>query len=892
MSEGLLRTKLFIPPQRPHLTTRQVLLDKLDAACKAGAGFLLVSAPAGFGKTTLVSDWARRSALPTAWLTLDRDDNDPARFWRYVDAAFESLNSRIGASLRPALYSTQSPVFQQIIAGLVNDLLSFDQECILVLDDFHLIEDAGIHDTVNFLLDHLPPKLRLAIITRSDPPLNLARRRGRGEMVEVRAADLRFSLDETAAFLNHSMKLGLSTPEIAALSQRTEGWIAGLQLAALSLQDESDRHAFVQAFSGDDRHIADYLVEEVLQRQLVEVQRFLLQTSILERLSAGLCDAVTGRQDSRAMLNALERANLFLLPLDNARQWFRYHSLFSDLLRKRLQDSFSSAEIASYQRAAAAWYEAQGDIPAAVQHARQIPDQLYILELLEKNYLQFFLTGKLPQLFELAGLLPHDLRQKAPVLCAAVAWAGLASGYQSAVEPWLEAIEAHYGIAAGRALADASLEDARRMPLLEASIIRLQLPIALFHEKQRQNILAIRDQLNALPPEQVVLFNDVSSLKPVISFNIGLLAEQLGDLDEAAQAFSETVTLARQTHNSNLFYLAAGHLANVQFIQGQLHAAYQTHQQALEEASSFGAMFSAFTSLSYTGLGIILYEWNDLDAANGYFEQGLNQARLWNLWESLVPLALARARLKQRAGDPPAALSILEEGGAPPLAGMDILLKAQAALLRGGAAASAWLAAHGVEAVLPVNPNNESLCLITARLLACVGRKEEAINLLHQLIDFAQSGGRFYTQIQALAYLARLAEQPAALLEALRLAQPHAYLSTFLDEGEPLQHLLRYIARQPDIEERLKAYAATILAAFDASSNIPRPAGGLVEPLSEREIEILRHIAAGLTNPEIARRLVLSPNTLKAHTQNIYTKLEVHSRVQAVNQARQLGLIE
>ncbi|MGE5248898.1 MAG: AAA family ATPase, partial [Bacteroidota bacterium] len=431
MVEGLLKTKLFAPPSRPNQVARRALLDKLNEARQMGIPCVLVSAPAGFGKTTLVSDWVRSSGAPFAWLALDEGDNNVLRYWRYVDAALQTIDTHIGEALREALYSTQTPVMEQIITGLVNDIILSEKQFILVLEDYHVIENAAVHESLDFLLDHVPPQMQLVITTRSDPPLHLARRRGRGQLAEVRATDLRFSLGEIATFLNQRMQLELTEEDISALGQRTEGWIAGLQMVALSLLDESDRHEFIAAFQGNDRYIADYLVEEVLQRQPVEFQDFLQQTSILDRLNASLCDAVTGRKDSLAMLNVLQRSNLFIVPLDNRREWFRYHHLFSELLQKRLRETHSVEEFADLQRAASSWYESQGDTAAAIRHARLIPDDRLILRLLEQNAGRFFRSGELPQLFELARLVPPRLREDSPFLCIAVAWSGLASNRPS-----------------------------------------------------------------------------------------------------------------------------------------------------------------------------------------------------------------------------------------------------------------------------------------------------------------------------------------------------------------------------------------------------------------------------------------------------------------------------
>jgi LuxR family maltose regulon positive regulatory protein len=891
MPEGLLKTKLFAPPPRPNQVLRKSLLEKLDRAQQAGIP-ALVSAPAGFGKTTLVADWARNSQLPLAWLALDEGDNDLPGFWRYVDAALQTIDNRIGEGLRPALHSTQAPVIQQIIAGVVNDILGIEKEFILVLEDYHVIEQAEIHDSLNFLLDHLPAQMHLIITTRSDPPLNLARRRGHGQLVEIRATDLRFTPKEIATFLNQTMLLNLADEDIAALGQRTEGWIAGLQMVALSMQGESDRHAFVAAFSGDDHYIADYLMEEVLQRQPVEFQRFLQQTSILDSLNAALCDAVTGRQDSRALLNTLERANLFILPLDNRREWFRYHHLFGELLQKRLRETYSAEEVAKLHHLASTWYETQGNIPAAIRHARSISDNTLILKLLEKNAVGFFFRGELPQLFELACLLPPNLRQESPFLCIAAAWAGLASGHHPEIPIWLTAVENHIGLPAETVLSNEMIAAPNRAALLEVLAIRLQLPSPRTLADQLDHILSIRAELDNWPPEQRLLFSTVRDLQTVIAFNLGLHAESTGDIPLAAQAFKDAISLARQTDNSNLFYLSTGHLANILVVQGQLHTAFQTHVQALSKINTLGQMLSPYNALSHAGLGALHYEWNDLAAAEQHFATGLAQARLWNQWESLIPLAMGRARLKQRAGETQAALKILDELQSPPVVGTDLVLRVYAARLRDPDSASAWLATNITAPMLGPNPANEAWLLDLARLLTSLQRNDEALALIRKLIDFAESGGRTHTLIQAKAALALAGNLPDALIEALQLAEPEGYLSTFVDEGEPMQNMLDHVLKKARLEANIGSYVEKLLSAFEPASRKAKQAGGLVEHLSERELEVLRYMAKGLSNPQIAGRLYLSPNTLKAHAQNIFMKLDVHNRLQAVSKAKELGLIE
>jgi len=892
MPEGLLKTKLFPPPPRTNHVIRKSLLDKFVQARQNGGACMLVSAPAGFGKTTLTVDCVRAGEISFAWLALDERDNDLLRFWRYVDAALATIDSHIGEGLRPALYAAQAPSIHQIVTGLINDIINIEKELILVLDDYHVIELPAIHESLNYLLDYLPPQMCLVVITRSDPPLNLARRRGRGQLIEIRANELRFTPDETAAFLNETMQLELNETDIASLGQRTEGWIAGLQMAALSLQDEADPHHFVTTFSGDDHHIADYLVEEVLQRQLVEVQRFLLQTSILDRLNVLLCNAITGRQDSRAMLNTLERTNLFTVPLDNRREWFRYHNLFSELLRRRLRQTYTSEDIDNLHRAAADWYESQGDIASAIHHARANSDHRAILRLLEQNAGSYFAAGELPQLFELASVLPAELRKESPFLCISVAWAALASNRNAEAHAWLESIEAHFGIPAEDILNDPTLDITRRAALLEVLVNRLQLPPTRSSDEQRTHILAIRDQLNSMPPEQICLLNTALNLKPVIAFNLGQHAENMGDLGLAVQSLTEAIPLCRQTQNSNLYCLAMAHLANVQITQGKLHLASQTFSQALAEAASFGEPVSPFIALSYAGLGALQFEWNNLDVANQYFNEGLLHARLWNFWEALLPLTLGKARLKQRVGDVKSVAGILNEIDSPPLPGQELPLQAYSALLGGSDSASAWLATNLTESNFKPDPTNEFLLLIVARLLVLAQHTEEAINLLQRIIDFAQMGERVHMLIQAEVALAVISNQPDVLLKTLTAAEPEGYVSTFVMEGEPVMNLLQHVLRQSNLEAHLQAYVRKILSAFNNVTRKSKQADGLIEALSERELEVLRYVANGLSNPEIARRLYLSPNTLKAHTQNIFLKLDVHNRVQAVNKAKELGLIE
>jgi len=416
---ALLATKLYVPSARAGVLSRSRLVQQLNLGIVRP--LTLMSAPAGYGKTTVVSTWAAGSGEPVAWLTLDAGDNDPMRFWRYIDAALQTVDSCLGESLRPALFSAHPPALEQVIVGIVNDIVALNRELTLVIEDYHVIENVEVHSGINFLLDNIPPQLHIIITTRSDPPLRLGLRRGRGQISEIRSADLRFTSDETAAFINHTMHLALTEEDVLSLVQRTEGWIAGLQLAALSLQQQSDKHAFVAAFAGDDRYVMDYLLEEVLQRQPAEIQTFLLKTSFLERLSAPLCQAVTEQIDSQSILDQLEQANLFVSPLDNRRHWYRYHPLFAELLRHRLYRTLSSQEYSELISRACAWYVREGAIIEAISQAFASLEYPLAVQLLEQYVVEIFFSSETRLVHHWLKLLPEDVLIQSPLLCTAFA---------------------------------------------------------------------------------------------------------------------------------------------------------------------------------------------------------------------------------------------------------------------------------------------------------------------------------------------------------------------------------------------------------------------------------------------------------------------------------------
>jgi ATP/maltotriose-dependent transcriptional regulator MalT len=869
----------------------------------------LVSAPPGFGKTMLVADWlsgyerTKSDAPLVGWLSLDESDNHTTVFWRYLVAALQRAHSELGETAQSMLSSPEPPELEAMIVALINDLEELSTSLVLVLDDYHMIQSGEIHASLNFLLDRQPQNFHLMLLTREDPPLALARRRARRQLLEIRAADLRFSPEETAAFLNSAMGLTLTSEQIAALERHTEGWIVGLQMAALSLQGR-DPKMFFRSFAGDNRYIADYLIEEVLQRQPESVRTFLLKTSILERMCAPLCATLVDDPHSgtsEGELSKLERSNLFVIALDDQREWYRYHHLFAELLQQRLRQAYTPEEVASLHRRASQWFEAREDIPSAVHHARLIPDAEYVIRLLESHPGYFFFRSDLPRFNTWVNEIPTEMREPHPALCMAAAWAAVATNHRAEAQAWLNAIEHHFSYSAEAALNDTSAATGVRAALLEVLVLRLQAPLNDLHTAgQRQLIERILAALEALPPDQICLFNTVMTLKPVITFDMALVAELGDDMDAASRAFSEAVNLSRETRNTHIFHLALGHLANIQFKQGRLSAAIRTHELALAQAESMGKAVSPFIAFAHAGLGAIVYERNDLASAEQHFNAALPLARAWNQWEVLIPTILGLAQVKHALNNNEAALSILDEVKAP--AQPDLLLPIaayRARLLEETGKkdeAIRWVQDSGLSAETEPDSQNIGVLLEIARLLETFNRVEEATLLAGKVIQAATPIGYVQVTIQAqilqaklFAHQGRLDLAQSNLTEALRRAAPEGCLRAFVDEGETIHRLLGEI-RAKD----LQLFIGQVLKAFSPNSKTQlksQPTAELPEPLSEREAEVLQRVAEGLSNQEIADRLVISITTVKTHVGNIFLKLGVTSRTQAIARAEALGLL-
>jgi LuxR family transcriptional regulator, maltose regulon positive regulatory protein len=913
MPAPILATKLFIPSPRPEIVLRTRLIERLNERLQHTPGVTLVSAPAGFGKTTLVSAWIAAltpgplpleegSGVRMAWLSLDEGDNDPARFLVYLVAALRTVAPKVGEATLGALQSSQPPPTDVLLTALLNDLTT-QGAVVLVLDDYHVIESQPIDEALTFFVDHLPPQLQLVIATREDPPLPLARLRARGQLTELRASDLRFTPSEAADFLNEAMSLNLSVEDIAALETRTEGWIAGLQLAALSMQGRSDTTSFIQAFTGSHRFVLDYLLEEVLQRQPERVRSFLLQTAILERLSGSLCDAVTERDDGRGILAALERGNLFVVPLDDQRQWYRYHHLFAEVLQARLMEE-QPDRIATLHQRASGWCE-QNDLPAdAIRHALAAKDFERAAYLLERVWLAMDLSYQSATWLGWAKALPDDLIRAHPVLCLGYAWALLNGGELEAsesrlrdAERWLDPLE--------NSSAQMVVVDEAEFRSLPASIASARAYRALALGDIPATIQHARRALTLASEDDQIRRTQATAL-------LGMAEYASGDLPAAEQSlltFQASMWQAGDIANAlGITFI----LANIWLAQGRLREAVGAYQHALQLAMSRDAP-PIGTSDLYRGLSELLCERGDLAAAAQQLLAAQKVGELAALTGWTHRLGVAQARLKGAQGDLGGALALLDEAERQyvrnPLPDHPVAaLKARVWVRQGRlSAALTWVREQGLSPDDDLSYLREFEHLTLARVLIARYRNDpgessirEARQLLDRLWQAAEAGGRTGSVIeilmlQALAHQAQ-GDIPAAITSlerALTLAQPEGYVQVFVDEGLPVADLL---ARMNGSREggRRQAYIHKLLAAFGTPQAIqplafsPQP---LVEPLSERELEVLKLLGTELSGPEIARELTVSLNTVRTHTKNIYGKLGVNNRRAAVRRAEELDLL-
>jgi LuxR family transcriptional regulator, maltose regulon positive regulatory protein len=907
VTTSLLDTKFSAPRRSKELVARPRLTDRVRRGTRSR--LTLVSAPAGFGKSTLLAESlaaAPADGSVTAWLSLDPGDNNPVAFWAHVIAALRTVAPTIGAKALTLLESPD-PSIEAVLSPLLNELNALAHDVVLVLDDYHTIDSPEIQVGMAFLLEHLPANVHLVIATRADPALPLARLRARGDLLEVRATDLRFTPDEAGAFLNGVMTLGLTAQDVAVLEGRTEGWIAAIQLAGLSMQGRDDVTGFIARFAGDDRYIVDYLVEEVLQRQPDHVRTFLLETSILSRLCGPLADAVTGLDGGKAMLEALERQNLLLVPLDDRREWYRYHHLFADVLEAHLRDERPDDLPALHQRAAE-WFERTGERREAIGHAIAGGDVERAADLIE---LAIPASGRSRQeatLRRWLDALPDELIRARPVLSNGYAGSILVRGETEGVEArlrdaehWLEIMA---GVTpgepgerpAGMAVAD---EDAfRRLPgalaIHRAGLARLRGDVAgtIAHARRALELIEADDDLG----------------QGAASALLGLAYWTNGDLEAASSLYAGALArIEKAGFRSDAIGISLA-LADMRIAQGRLHDAMRIYERGLELAADPGGVTLRGAADMHVGISEILRQRDDLAGAARHLQQAMDLGEANGLPQNPYRSRVAAAGIRQAEGDPEGALQLLAEADrvyttdySPEVRPVGAL-KARVWIANGRLAeARSWARERGLSAEDELDYVREFEHLALARLILAEGARDrsddrigEAVGLLERLLAAADAGGRTGSLIEILVVqtLARRAREDvpgalASLERAVALAEAEGYVRVVADEGPTMAALLRLAAQRRNASGYLRRLlAATVTPAARSSADQP-----LIEPLSERELDVLRLLDSELGGPGIARELTVSLATVRTHTRNIYAKLGVNNRRAAVRRAAELGLV-
>ena len=911
VSSPILATKLYIPPLPPKVVVRTRLLERLDEGLSEGSKLSLISAPAGFGKTTLVSEWLASGKRPTAWLSLDEGDSDPTRFLIYLVSALQTIAPKLGEGAMEVLQASQSqPPTEAILIALLNEITTVPNPFLLVLDDYHVIDSRAVDQALTFFVEHLPPRMHLVITTREDPALPIPRLRARRQLTELRAADLRFTSSEVAEFLDQVMGLHLSAENLAALEDRTEGWIAGLQLAALSMQGYQDVAGFIQAFAGDNRYIVDYLIEEVLQRQPEAVRSFLLQTSILERLNGSLCDAVTGQEEGRMRLEALQRGNFFLIPLDDKRHWYRYHHLFADVLHMHLMTE-QPEQVSVLHRRASEWYEESGSPADAIRHALAGGDFERSADLIERAQPAMGQTRQEAALLGWLRALPDELFWNRPVLSVHYAGTLLQNGQFEGVERRLQDAERWLVEDIGERPVFVDEEAFRRLPgfvaMYHAAIALARGDVASTMKHARQVLAVARE--------------GDDFLRGAASSLLGLAFWTSGDLETALRMYSDGMAHLQRIGFMSDVIGGSVTLADIRITQGRLREAMSVFERGLQLATTQSGHALRGAADMHVGMSQIYRERNELDTATQHLLKSQELGDLNELPKNPYRWRVAMARIREAQGDLDGALDLLDE--AEPLYLSDFSpnvrpvqgLKARVWVAQGRLnRALDWARAQGLSAEDNVSYLREFEHITFARILLAQYKSDhtdssihKAIWLLERLRKAAEEGGRMGSVIeilvgQAIAYQLQddIPAALAALERALRLAEPEGYVRMFVDEGAHMARLLREAARHGMLPD----YAAKLLFAFEveqqnetSESHPPVPSKlsptsqPLMEPLSERELDVLRLFKTELSGPEIARELVIGLSTVRTHTKSIYNKLGVNSRRVAVRRAEELGLI-
>lgn len=882
MSTPILATKLFIPSPSPNIVPRPLLIARLNDGLAQGSRLTLISAPAGFGKSTLVSEWIANCRCPVAWLSLDEGENDPARFIAYLVAALQKIKPGIGDGLQGVLKSPQPLQIENILTNLVNEIASIQDNFLIVLDDYHAIDSPQVDHTLVFLIDHQPPQMHLVIVTREDPDLPIARLRARGQCIEFRAADLQFTPAEAAEFLNQGMGLNLSDEDVAALETRTEGWIAGLQMAAISMKGIQDVEGFIQSFTGSHRFVMDYLLEEVLSQQPENIQLFLQKTSVLDRLCGSLCDALLLEPSfpGQSILEYLEHANLFIIPQDNERCWFRYHHLFASLLQKRLEQSLDQEGINRLHILASGWYEKNDMTLEAFHHAAAANDIERAINLMESNKMPLYLRGTATTLLDWLVTLPDSVLNAKPALWCKQAELLLLKGQVTGVQQKLEAAEA--ALATQTALTG-NLDDPSRDIIGKIAAIRSNLAVA---QQNAETILVQSHRaLEYLLPGNFAYRSSVNR-------DIGFAYNLQGNRAEAARSFAEALSISEVSGDAVEPLLSIIGLAQINEIKNQLYLADEYYQRILPKICEY-SMLNA--GVVYIGMARIHYQWNNLDTAEKFVEKSLQLAQQFSqIPNRLISSELILAYLKLARGDLESSSTLLSQ--AEKIARQYHLMHRIPNVI--SARVMLLLRQDDLRMADQLSQQHD-IPISRARVLLAQRSPSAALSLLEsfrkqmELKDWQDELLKTII-LQAVAFHMNSNDNKAleCLSEALAFAEPNGFIRLFLDEGSPMADLLLTAASRGIHRD----YATQLLAAFESEKIKKQPdpitfKSSIVEPLSPRELEILRLLAKGLSNRQICERLYLALDTVKGHNRKIFDKLNVKSRSEAIARALELDLL-
>jgi len=880
--EQLLSTKIFIPPAIPNYVFRSRLLKSLDFTFHKK--LFLLSAPAGFGKTTLVRDWIEQGNFQAAWLSLDAGDNDLIQFVKYLIFSLRTIFPKIGVRVVQMIQYPQNPPTDFIMTTLINEIFETKQDFVLVLDDYHVIEDPKIDEALVFLLDNLPMNMHLIMTSREDPQLPLARLRARNQLGELRVGDLRFSQSEVTEFLNEIMHLHVSKEDISELDSRTEGWIAGLQLAAISMQAYSDRSDFIQSFSGSHHFVMDFLVEEVLNFQSEKIQDFLLKTSILDRMSGPLCDAILSDPDivGQENLEYLYQVNLFIIPLDNERHWYRYHHLFLDLLRQRLMEKFGKVNengesiILNLHKRASQWFQENGFFIEAFQHAVESNDIGLAEQLLAGNGMPLQYRGVMVPVSNWLGSLPEETMNARPLL-----WITYASTLTMMGKP-VENIESILQFAENR-LCERGENDVMRDAIGQIAAIRAMIAIP-----QNQMDTVIREAKRALN----YLHPDNLSVRTNVSWILGYIQQVQGNLDEAEKSFQQAFSVSQTSKNIVMSVATTIGLGQISECKNLLHQAHRYYEEVIRLA---GEPPLPYACEAFVGFARIAYEHNNLDAVEPHAQLSLQLAhQIPNVdtpissYLALAPLYIARGEL-MKADEVISEAEMFAEQNNFPQRLPEVAKYRIDLLLNNGNATQANLLAEAYN--LPISQ---------AKVKIEQGNYHEALTIIQTHRKNAETNEELRAVLEALVmeslcyfHLKEYQKASIILNQALQKAKTGEFVRLFLDKCENMHNLLS----DTSVEPQLLTYRAKLLSEFEHGVLKQKKiigsgySGELIDPLSEREIEILRLIAQGFSNQEISKNLFLALNTVKGHNRNLFGKLGVKNRTEAVLRARQLGIL-